>query len=1521
MDKISLSVAPSPVRRFDSPGADNTNGHYQSYKVLKNDIAFSFLDSGEDGGCQVKTVFLKLDEFRAFLEQNLDKQDREDYINHVLRPCTDPGHATVSTITPMSTVTKTLPAPSVSMPEADSTGHTSETLQSTAHSPATIQSETPVAPASPDQKSTTLREAVGNISNTQTTALPKNLSIQTSSIRHSKPQKQTADATEDRHASSASTPLATLTPAARQGKAHEQTGEAMTGSHVSSAGTPQATPTPAARQSKAHEQTADATTGSHVSSAGVSLVTPTHSVRQSEGSEKTAGTKAGMVTREQTPEMGTINISPSFIDGGTAIPVKHTIPVTDIISRSGQMAVVSSTEVSTRQSLPIPTLDPSIWLNSDSLTERVIEFLTVARDIASGYQKAIDEEMSRMLAAYSGETRIPGMNKMVYLSQLFELNVLHQLLAADFLKMNWQHKSISMIKTVQDDEASLPWTVYQTNADEKTIRRIINKESNNLVAESYSELGRQYLRILESATKDSQIESLYNAVKNFIEENNGVLKREINIPSISEDFIPVMTVIGQREKSVLDNNQIANPPAGLTPDKLLVYQYAKRLININADMFRQTIGLKKIGEYFKRSLIMNPNTIVSSSEKAVAEFADQWLNYRSNSDKGPVHNNYRNKFTQNFAKESAFQKNNPPWIFINSFAMYGLKMLHAKNGLIHYLGHLMSRVMQNRSIAKKEKEQMIETILNQKKLVCKKAIDTLKEVFSTCLGLRETILSARYSGNPKRDIFTELRSLPTSRSTYFRKNLSQFLYQIRRTVRMDTSDYNERKSTISEISKTISEREAKQLGTIRAVYGLLNINVNNACNKLATYPEPLPQTTLALELEVHLCMVKEFSGFALVAASLIQQIGYDLHFRLDNPQAYEQQPLMPFNFSNFLDAPARKRRDLTDIDDTNNTKEPIGEDHIFNEMADDNAIPDLTNQPEPGNPLSSGASRHRGVWSAISSQLAGLAEYGGRKNTATRPASHNELPREVGEVNSFRPGPTDQTSPFKPASFPTNDSLILANIVASALNDRPIRTIGPHHDSRLNQQASLSRDPLEQSPGMRLLEGSRGVASQLHTELSGYLQYLAEVTAAEIAPCWQPRDLLNIAIVQTTGVDRASPTNAFLQTVLASPELGVEHESPENIFRSDGTVRQVAVGADGQSSVFFDSVTGKTTTTTTGSPSVELARCMLQAMAQHQLKNRGSGELSLPFRQQVLDQVLQLQDRRSQNESSTLSAWFGLRGSSDKDHRQDFDRLLTEQVGKLHQPFPVNDEVQLNPLVQSLNMGHYHNTRQQFMNLPPDQQISIIKSLADAPDTMGLDQSSDFVAQWLRDIDEMSGTEVNKELPDWSSFAISQRAWQLFAYLYDCKVSAPDEAFSRQQLSMTISERQIAEDDNETWRLNQVITDLLSTKSSVSDMASIESGSNSNLLSPVQCHRFDDSKIGNMLDAYLAIKNQVNDSFLKVFGDTVSDPLLKQELTGLISTACLEALKGKLTANPNEWQTLVNTVINEEFIQFTEAHV
>ncbi|WP_257293338.1 hypothetical protein [Endozoicomonas sp. YOMI1] len=664
-------------------------------------------------------------------------------------------------------------------------------------------------------------------------------------------------------------------------------------------------------------------------------------------------------------------------------------------------------------------------------------------------------------------------------------------------------------------------------------------------------------------------------------------------------------------------------------------------------------------------------------------------------------------------------------------------------------------------------------------------------------------------------------------------------------------------------------------------------------------------------------VVNEFSSIAMVCASLLSQIGFDLHFRLKDLdlQAYQDRPLLPFDFANLIDNQSRKRRDLSDADDMGNTNEPIDDNHIVNEIADhdDNAALHLTNQPDPNHPLSSGASMHRGVWSAIGSQLASLAQYIGLTNTANRPASLFELPRKVGEVNDSGAEPAEQASSFKPVSSLTNDSLILANIVASLLNDRPIRAVG-HHDGRLDQQTSLTRDPLEQSPGMRLLEGSRGIASQLHTELSDFMQSLADDRVAEIAPYWQPEDLLNIAIVQMTGVDRTSPTNDFLQAVIASPELGVEHESPDNIFRSDGTVRKVAIGADGQSSIFYDSVTGKTTT---GSPSVELARCMLQAMAQHQLKNR---QLSKSFRQQVLDQVLQLQDRRSEIENSTLSAWLGLRRNDDKDFKHDFDRLLTEQVGKLRQPLPVSDGVQLNPLVQSLNMGNYQNTRHQFMNLAPDQQISMIRSLANAPDTLGLDQSSEFIAQWLRDIRKISSNDANKKLPDWSAFAISQRAWQLFTYLYDCKVSASDEAFSRQQLALTISERQIAENDDETWRLNQVITDLLPAKSCASDRASIESGSDSNLLPPAQCHWFDDSKIDKMLDAYLAIKYQVKVNFPRAFADTVSDPLLKQELTGLIATACLEALKGKLTANPDEWRTLVNTVINEEFVQFTERH-
>uniref|UniRef100_UPI002147FE65 hypothetical protein n=1 Tax=Endozoicomonas sp. SESOKO1 TaxID=2828742 RepID=UPI002147FE65 len=735
-----------------------------------------------------------------------------------------------------------------------------------------------------------------------------------------------------------------------------------------------------------------------------------------------------------------------------------------------------------------------------------------------------------------------------------------------------------------------------------------------------------------------------------------------------------------------------------------------------------------------------------------------------------------------------------------------------------------------------------------------------------------------------------------------------------------TSDRDNSMFNSNRLFKKISEIKKDELSTIEWSFKLSQSLKEKEYAWSCITANNQTEQTLARQSKIKVVqerIVKEFSNIAKVCAELLSQIGFDLHFRLKDRdlQAYQDRSLLPYDFTGLIDNQPRKRRDLSDTDDMGSTNEPIDENDIINEIADDddNTAPHLMVQSEPNSPLSSGASMHRGVWSAIGSQLAGLAQYAGL-TTANQPTSLNELPRKMDKVNDPGAEPAEHARSSKPVSPLTNDSLILANMVASALNDRPIRAVGHDHDGGLNHQACLSRDPLAQSPGIRLLEGARGVASQLHTELNDYVQSLADDTVADIAPYWQPQDLLNIAIVQTAGVNRTSPTKAFLQAVIASPALGVEHESPDNIFRSDGTVRKVVTGADGRSSVFYDSVTGKTTT---GSPSIELARCMLRAMAQHQLDNR---ELSNPLRKQVLDQVLQLQDRRSEN--STLSSWLGLGGNGgDKDFRHDFDQLLTEQVGKLHQRLSVNDGVGLNPMVQSLNMGNYHNARDQFINLAPDQQISMIRSLASAPDMLGLDQSSEFIAQLLRDIGNISGNDVNEEIPDWSAFAISQRTWQLFTWLYDCKVTAFDEAFSRQQLSLTISERQLAENDDESWRLNQVITDLLPTKSSASDRASIEPGSDSNLLPPVQCHRFDDSKVDQMLDAYSAIKNQVNANFPRVFADTVSDPLLKQELTGQIATACLEALKGKLTANPDDWQALVDTVINEEFVQFTEHPV
>ncbi|USE38786.1 hypothetical protein [Endozoicomonas sp. SCSIO W0465] len=174
----------------------------------------------------------------------------------------------------------------------------------------------------------------------------------------------------------------------------------------------------------------------------------------------------------------------------------------------------------------------------------------------------------------------------------------------------------------------------------------------------------------------------------------------------------------------------------------------------------------------------------------------------------------------------------------------------------------------------------------------------------------------------------------------------------------------------------------------------------------------------------------------------------------------------------------------------------------------------------------------------------------------------------------------------------------------------------------------------------------------------------------------------------------------------------------------------------------------------------------------------------------------------------------------------------------------------------------------------------------------------------------------DQSVPDWSAFAIGQRAWQLFSYLYDCKVSAPKEALSRVELSSAIHQRQMTDDNDEARAVSRVITALLPVVPSASEAASIELGSVKNLQPPLQSHRFSRDNIDPMLDAYSAIKQQVKGEFLQVFGHTIHDPQLQQELTGQIAIACLEALKGRLPESTEHWQSLVKNVLEEEFAEF-----
>ncbi|USE38788.1 hypothetical protein [Endozoicomonas sp. SCSIO W0465] len=380
-------------------------------------------------------------------------------------------------------------------------------------------------------------------------------------------------------------------------------------------------------------------------------------------------------------------------------------------------------------------------------------------------------------------------------------------------------------------------------------------------------------------------------------------------------------------------------------------------------------------------------------------------------------------------------------------------------------------------------------------------------------------------------------------------------------------------------------------------------------------------------------LAQETTEIASKCLSLFKQIAFDLKTRFNDPDVYQRRDLIPNDFlSPSDDDQTRKRRDLSASDENN----LLNDDWQDTELSD----PDDWDLLEPAH--SSGSSLHSGIVSGIGARLSGLTSLAGLGSPVNLARTGYESPNRE-SIHGSSPGQEGQALRARPVPYSPDSSLTLANVMAAVINDRPLRTVD-HQVLSNNRTGSLPSDPLGQSPGMKLLEGSRRIAGRMQAEVADFVQALSNNAFAEVATCWEPEDLLNIAIVQTgASADLSSSpsfsppysTETFLQTVLTSRALGVEHESPDNIFRSDGTVRQVAVGVDGQSAIFYDPVSGKTTT---GSPSVELARCMLQAMAQHQLKKHGVQGLSPSFGKKVLDQARGLQSRQPESIARQLGS-------------------------------------------------------------------------------------------------------------------------------------------------------------------------------------------------------------------------------------------------------------------------------------------
>ncbi|USE35358.1 hypothetical protein [Endozoicomonas sp. SCSIO W0465] len=488
------------------------------------------------------------------------------------------------------------------------------------------------------------------------------------------------------------------------------------------------------------------------------------------------------------------------------------------------------------------------------------------------------------------------------------------------------------------------------------------------------------------------------------------------------------------------------------------------------------------------------------------------------------------------------------------------------------------------------------------------------------------------------------------------------------------------------------------------------------------------------------------------------------------------------------------------------------------------------------------------------------------------------------------------------SQYTANSSLLLATLLASKYNGQKLPS-GKDTMPPAGHQELLSR-----SPGMQLLNDGLAITPQLHSEVTAFIQHLKS-HVSPITSQWSRNDLVNMAILLSTpatpGKMPAKLTETFLQQALTSSAIGIHQEQPDNIFSAAGLIQDATNAKEEAQPVFHNLSTGQTTTK---GPAMGLAQAMLQAMAINRL-TRYSADHNLPdsLHRQIIRQAVQLQNRQKQNNATQ---------SGELSHNKD---AIPDMIDQRLMPAPVlQPEKSLhNPLINALTRGQYESSRKLFMQQSLQHQLEMVDKLAELPDYLGVDYSAEPLAKLKSDLQKATSRQTtgNDEITDLQSFALSQRAWQLFNNLYDAKIAVPKEAMNRVKIQAMINRRGLI-GPRETSLLQQLVVDLLPRQASASDHAKLTIKTDQAIPSPAKLHHYSPERIASIISGYATLKSFVAEQFPRVFDNTRIDPELKNELISHAALISLDALKGKIT--DNSWQQTAMETLKQEYKEFKE---